>query len=384
MTVYYIQTNLICVMILLGVHALTHNKKGFNPTSQMAFTSLITSTVVLCISDAAAWMCNGGKGVGAAFFVELFNIINYISITWVSYAWINYVNVCLKGLDYTRSKRILNSIPFVIIVILGVTNPVTHFLFTIDEQNVYQRGPGIILHWIITWGYLVYALAIIGSAIRHVNTNAEKAKLRLMTIFIIMPAIGAVLQMLFYGVTATGVGITLSILIIAYGNVQEQVSTDVLTGLNNRRSLENFIDNNVTQTGAWFSILMCDIDKFKSINDTYGHLMGDLALRRMAGVLKSAVGRKDDNAKLFLCRYGGDEFVICGVNVIDDVTIRELIEMINTDVAKLSDDYPDEVIFGISIGLAEGRCTSFADVDNLLHSADDAMYKQKQAKKVGR
>lgn len=382
MLIYYVQTNLICIILLAGVLIMAHHRKGFNPASQRAFSMMVIATILLCISDTFAWLLNGNPKPGVDFFLELSNIVYFISITWVSYCWLEYVNITIRGITYGKKQMFLALIPLLVIIIVVMTTPFTHFMFSIGENNEYARGNGIILHWIVSWGYLIYAMVKIFLESRRAATVAEKKQLAMMLRFIIAPSVGAAVQMLVYGVTGTGCGITLSILMLSYSNIQEQVFTDALTGLNNRRSLVKYAEGRIQPDGTWFSVLMCDIDKFKSINDNYGHLTGDLALKRMATVLKTVVGKSGSG--FFLCRYGGDEFVICGTNIVDDNTIQDLVSSIHAELSRGTSDYPRELLFTISIGVAEDICRSYDDVDRLIHRADEAMYSRKQEKNITR
>ena len=88
------------------------------------------------------------------------------------------------------------------------------------------------------------------------------------------------------------------------GQLKIDTRTDVLTGLNNRRALE-FTLAKLTQEKTPFGLLVLDIDHFKKVNDTYGHLAGDAALKELASVLLNNVRAED-----FCARLGGEEFVI--------------------------------------------------------------------------
>ncbi len=90
----------------------------------------------------------------------------------------------------------------------------------------------------------------------------------------------------------------------AFAKTELQASTDGLTGLLNRRALENQV-RDLIQTGRRFALVMVDLDRFKNLNDTYGHEAGDRALRQFAQVLRETV-RGDDIAG----RLGGEEFVV--------------------------------------------------------------------------
>lgn len=93
-----------------------------------------------------------------------------------------------------------------------------------------------------------------------------------------------------------------------YAEAEKKARVDELTGLLNRRSLDEVIVseiNRLSRYGGVFSLIILDLDNFKTFNDTYGHLSGDKLLRQIGAVLKSCI-RGTDQA----FRYGGDEFAI--------------------------------------------------------------------------
>ena len=116
-------------------------------------------------------------------------------------------------------------------------------------------------------------------------------------------------------------------------------------------------------------LLFCDVNVFKSINDTYGHHIGDEVLRAVAQTLISASRVTD-----FVARYGGDEFVVllpdsgeAGVNVVSN-RIREI----------LRDNPPGPVPFSVSIGSALVDPHAPQKLEALMALADEAMYEDKQ------
>jgi len=149
---------------------------------------------------------------------------------------------------------------------------------------------------------------------------------------------------------------------------------DALTGLATRILLEDRLDTAVEaakrhQTSL--ALLMIDIDKFKIINDTYGHHSGDEVLRVAADRLMQAVRKSDTVA-----RMGGDEFVVL-LPEINDPSMAECI------AAKIVKSLADPVYFleyKIPISASIGVCTQTTDdldAEKLLQSADDALYKAK-------
>lgn len=378
MSLYYFQTNIICILILLIINFSLRSRKNTMPARRIAFSKLLLAVGVVCVSDIFAWYYNGQDLHEARAILQVSNIVYDAAITWTGYAWLNYVELRIRSLDYDYGKgRFLRLLPLLIMLVMLVTNPLTDLMFTIDENNVYARGDGIFFHWIISWFYLLCATAEVIAAIKRAKSRAEKEQFIPMLWFIVPPAIAAVLQMFVYGITSTQCGMTLAALIIATNYMVDEVSTDTLTGLNNRRALENTVIELLQKTNSRLTVLMCDIDKFKSINDTLGHTAGDLVLKRMAEVLKSVCNEQSGN--LFLCRYGGDEFVICGTDM-KESEITELISAIQNKIEAVNTGFSSENKFSISVGQATGICLSYEDVEALISMADAMMYENKQAK----
>ena len=152
---------------------------------------------------------------------------------------------------------------------------------------------------------------------------------------------------------------------------------DLLTGLYNRNYFNETIVRDIERArrqGEHLSFILIDINDFKRINDTYGHLHGDGVLRACAGILRQAVRKSD-----FLCRYGGDEFVI----VTPRATCRDnipLFERIEERTGKWNKEFAVlDYRISFSIGCAIWKPDS--DVLQVLHEADQEMYKDKKKRK---
>ena len=148
--------------------------------------------------------------------------------------------------------------------------------------------------------------------------------------------------------------------------IKKQALTDALTQISNRRALYNYMEKetNYSKIGMMF----VDIDNFKDINDCYGHHFGDEVIISVSNRLREIC--KD----AFLCRLGGDEFLVVfknieNVNIICDKA-KEILE--KAYLQKNNKNYD----FSLSIGIAMGDC--IVDVDRLLMKVDIAMYKAKE------
>jgi diguanylate cyclase (GGDEF)-like protein len=151
--------------------------------------------------------------------------------------------------------------------------------------------------------------------------------------------------------------------------LREQATHDGLTGLLNRTGILEKLDEELSRasrTGTPVSVLMADLDLFKSINDTCGHLVGDAVLREAARRLRSAARRYDS-----VGRYGGEEFLIVlpGCNTADAAVQGE--RMREAIGATLFEVPSHPFLVTASLGVA---CSTQCAPDALVREADDALY----------
>lgn len=155
--------------------------------------------------------------------------------------------------------------------------------------------------------------------------------------------------------------------------VVRTANTDFLTGLYNRRYFYSYINSNCM--GKPVSLVAVDLDRFKSINDTYGHQMGDEALVLTAQVLEESF--KDG----VIARIGGDEFVVLLENA-DPEYITGTIERAYDNFVRAYSAKEEFANLGISIGVASTDCLD-GDIDKLYNRSDSALYSVKGRHKGG-
>lgn len=153
-----------------------------------------------------------------------------------------------------------------------------------------------------------------------------------------------------------------------------EATHDELTGLYNRRGYEFLIDNVDLETSA---LLLFDLDEFKSVNDTYGHDVGDKVLLRASDAIAKSFRNED-----YVCRLGGDEFVVIMVHATSDMQ-----ELIKGKIQRLNDGLKDDKegvpAISVSVGVAFGKIG--LKPEELLKNADKALYDVKNSgrKNVG-
>jgi diguanylate cyclase (GGDEF)-like protein len=158
-------------------------------------------------------------------------------------------------------------------------------------------------------------------------------------------------------------------------DLQKLASTDALTGALNRRSLEQEagrLSARCVRTGDTLAIMMIDVDHFKSINDRYGHPVGDEVLKRLTTVAEKVI-RSDD----YFARYGGEEFCILLPSTLEkDAWI--LADRLRKTYAATVMEFDGQVLHSsISIGVSDSLHAG-AEFSSLVAAADQALYRAKQ------
>lgn len=156
-------------------------------------------------------------------------------------------------------------------------------------------------------------------------------------------------------------------------NLSISARKDVLTGLWNRKQLEDEVERYLDETGQKAVFIIMDIDNFKQVNDTYGHIMGDAVLECTGKILKNSVGPRDIAA-----RIGGDEFAVF---LKGDYSEEEIVEYCEMIIHQLEEDIAEVIgnkdIVTVSMGIAQVPVDGY-DYVSLYTKADKALYFVKQ------
>jgi diguanylate cyclase (GGDEF)-like protein len=164
----------------------------------------------------------------------------------------------------------------------------------------------------------------------------------------------------------------------ALRRVYEAAVLDALTGIANRKHLEERLEAELAfalRHGADLSVIIVDLDHFKRVNDTYGHLAGDEVLRQAARIIKNALRTED-----FVGRYGGEEFLVVarGTSAAQAVDLAERLRRAMSDAPIRFEQ--ESIAVTMSAGVASlADCAPGKDRQSLLSSADERLYSAKDA-----
>ncbi len=332
---FYIYSNLICFVILVIAYFCFNKNKNLTRREKVFSNILITHAIYFIFDSCWALLFYNIVDV-SPIFLKLVRLIKYSLTTIGAYLWFSYISIYVHAKYMENEKIVYLSIPCILNIIL-----IMILCLTIYKGEILQT----LIVTFVPFCYMVF-VAIYGTfrIVRHKSLINKRGAL-FYAIYPLSLIIFAVLQIAFENVPILCFGTSFVTIVILIYSLSIKVSTDALTGLYNRNELNRYVYNLVNNANN-VCVLMCDLDDFKSINDTHGHLIGDKALVAASKILKEAI--KETN--LFLARFGGDEFIIIAKDFSqNDVEI--LIEDIDQRVNILNDSNSNYKI-GISKGYA--------------------------------
>ena len=367
-----VEINIFSLVMLFILFKNMFHRKESNLPDQKFFYILIISDAILLILDSLQWLVDGKTYAPMRYANIIADMFYYMLQTVPCLAWCLYVRYkyTLNLRETMRAAKLL-LVPAIINAVLAVMSCFYNVYFYVDDANVYHRGNLFWVFAVIAAIYFVYALAYI---LKNKN-KVEKEIFRSLVLFLVPPLLGGTIQVFIYGASLIWPCVTLSLLII-YINIQDsQLYTDHLTGLNNRRLLDIYLERYMRKTGQVSSIgaIMLDIDNFKQINDKFGHTTGDKALVDTAAMLKLSLDKDS-----ILARYGGDEFVI----VKDAKSFNEIEQVVkvienNMDLYNRKKCAP--YFLKLTAGYSIFECGVGLTKNDVLNEIDRIMYENKRS-----
>ncbi len=372
---YFAQTDFICLVILLLILIII-NKKSVVNNSLLMFKKTIISCIFFCILDCIIYVLQGYNYSLIKSILLISNTLYFWLFLLISHYWNKFVNTkILYNTSYIY--KFISEYFFLtlgsIFLIVNIFNPC---IFLIDNSNIFLRYNYMSLFLFICWFSIIISIIKLFFNYFKITSIIEKKESISMMLFIIAPFICNVIQLFNSDLSLTQVGLTISMLLIFLDYQHRLISLDSLTGINNRTYLNEYIDNlyrNASSKSS-LSVFIIDIDKFKTINDTYGHETGDRILKSVSLALRNACDNFKNDLKL--SRYGGDEFMIVGNIKENDVS--KFITDINNNIKDIKISSNKNVT--VSIGYVLNKKIKEHPFRDLYIMADENMYENKQKK----
>ncbi len=340
------------------------------------FNHLLFYTVILLITDALGWLLANLEGFAFANF--LVTAIYYSMHLLICTYWIMYCDyIIYEDEVHAKKVRTIFMIPTIILTILAFMSYKYSILFNITADNQYYRGDYYILFIIVNYFYVIYSIyKIVKQMIKNKLNNKKNNRLYTLIVYPALPISGVILQTIYYGVNITWLLTAVSLIIVYFNFQNAQLIIDPLTKISNRYRFEGVFDKHYNnQEGEMLKFLaIIDVDRFKGINDRYGHLEGDEVLEKVAKILREKAKPKD-----YVARIGGDEFAIFG-NCNNENEVKMLERSIQAEINKYNKNSDKDYKISISMGYTTQNIEHSKSREELVFEADTNMYQNKQSK----
>lgn len=360
-------SNGIGIVLLIVLAYVSRTKVQRRHAEDKLYTLMIFGVMLACCMEAVSYAIDGKLFPGA-------RIINYIANTYLfsvnlfmPLCVLIYMDLGLYG-DKSRIWREYKIHIIIWLVMFGVTIfnffvPVSYY---ITPENVYERRPVSYVYYVFIAYYIISAIAMTHRYEREYGTRSFFS----IELFLVPILIGTTLQFVFYGLSLAWLSSAVGLVGLYMMQQNETAYLDPLTELYNRQYMNNIVAY-WKRKGYRFSGIMVDMDRFKRINDTYGHSEGDDALVNVAGLLKSVFGKGS-----FVFRFAGDEFIIL-IRTDDESMLKRKEAELEKAVRIYNRDSNKPYAIGLSYGHGSYDNTD-GDIDKLMKKMDENMYEMKK------
>lgn len=362
--------NLLAIIMLAIIFFVTLKRSNRSLLSYHIFNVIVVVTVTLLIADIFGRM-DGTTDVSIPVLNVAGNFVLFALNPVPAILWVFFIlTQVYDGKSIIKRAILPFAIYYFFHIVATVLNLFFHFYYLIDANNVYQRGPLFILSiiWVMAPLFAGFFLTILN---RH---KIDPKKINTLIFYPMAPVIGTVITTLVYGYSIVLPSLAIGALLVFIGIQNDSIIIDYLTGTYNRRALEDYLRKKISDNNSQFGGIMLDIDHYKQINDTHGHLMGDKALIDFANILRQSVRLHD-----FVARYGGDEFFLV-INTADNAGLEATIRRIHNNIERFNEKAIYPFKFNFSKGYAIFRSSDRQSMEQFINQLDTSMYLEKKNK----
>ena len=377
-TFFYVEANIVCIIIFAMMLLREMGSVG-RQTKQMIFFNIAISHMLYFVSDIAWVLVLNGNIPHTVLSASIVNISNAVLLSLLTGSWFVYVELS-QGEAYIGEfkNRMFALIP------AGIETVAQLILFIFFKDLVVDENAEMTVVYYFVF-ICVPALYIVVSAVRSFRRGmmkenfAVRRQYLVCAIYPVIITIFGIIQTMWLAAPLFCFGCSIMMLYAYIINLNDQVSIDELTRLNNRTQLKKYIASEAQKQGSDKTsryVLMIDLNKFKQINDQYGHVEGDMALKRTADALKAACG--NNPLRTFIARFGGDEFIIIAKTDNEEL-VKELSNSIKETLIRLNDEAGAKYELTCCIGYCQysGDVAAFQAA---MAKADEELYKEKAAR----
>ncbi len=363
--------NGIAVLMMLFLLICRRNNRENIHTEDKIYDGMAIVNLCGALFETVSFLVDGQDITGGIAINYISNSLCLLGTVSIALLWCLYVDLRI----YRNFRRTFHKVKFVMIPWLIEIAAIicnlfgTGILFKVSDDNIYQRTDGAVLGYITLVIYFGYSIYLVYHSKKHgISLNFFPVWLFIGPCFV-----GVIVQLFCYGISTSWVSVAIAMTFVQMQIYTENIYTDELSGLYNRRYLNGILEKREHNDGTFQNDLyglMMDINDFKQINDKFGHSKGDKAICILGDILFKSI---PDGC--IAIRYAGDEFIVLLPGV-EEKNVRSVMEEINNNIARFNESGAEP--FAISVAMGYAQFTDKDDAETFLNHMDSQMYAEKR------
>ena len=374
-TYVYAAVNLFCVFIAVLILSKFSSHVGNNREIQL-FRAMTVAYLTYLVLEIVWVLALAGIIPLSPLATGLVKMVDTMFIPLMVFFWFWFAEERFhSGAAGRPLVRFLFSIPIVLMWVLYFTSFYTGIVFHISPQRTVEPGPLIALTGIVDNFYGIAIILHAASLFLKEKDRFRRKDYWIQMSFIIMCTIGGILDTIVTMTPVMTLTIAFSFAYLFVNLLEPQIYNDALTGLNNRRRADRYLSEKIEETSPEnpFYLFMADVDRFKQINDSMGHLEGDQALKTVA----DAVAATTDEFHGFAARWGGDEFLVMIRHAKDEDFPLRFAALLGEKIKHYADHYG--ITYPLAMSMGHALCESPEDgIESVIETADKMLYQNKR------
>ena len=378
-TYVYAAINIFCVFIAVFILSKFNSYVGSNREIRL-FRAMSCAYLCYLVLEIV-WVLAAADAIPLSDLATgLIKVLDTMFIPFMVYFWFWFAEVRFQSKSVNSPLlRILLSLPLILMVVLYLTSFFSGIVFKITPQHTVEPGPLIALTGMVD---NFYGIAIILHAailyLKKKNSHLQKDYL-VQVLFIVICTVSGILDAVIAATPVMTLAIAFAFVYLFVNLLEPQIHkvySDALTGLSNRRRADQYLVE--AAEGASpdnpFYLFIADVNHFKRINDTLGHLEGDRALRAVADAIVSVA----DTFHGFVARWGGDEFLVVIGHANEENFPSQFAAALDERLAYYTTWY--SIPCSLAVTLGHSICDSSEDdIPSLIETADRMLYQNRRA-----
>lgn len=358
------------LILILSLLSRIENRKEKHLDNYL-FSWMIGITFGALVTETLSFILDGRSGMPVRVLQLVFNAYLFLASCGVGTLWVLYVDYRIyHSLKRIYKRMFLVVVPFILIAVLIICDLFgAGLIFSITEQNVYLRGKFVVLPYLILFYEYGISLVLTVLAVRR-NNHVRFFPI----LYFILPCVaGTVIQGLCYGLSVGWFCVSLAFMFVQTQLNNQNAYVDDLSGLYNRKYYHYVISRLISsKKDQMISGIMMDVNDFKSINDRFGHTVGDDAIRNLGKIISEVIMEND-----IAFRHAGDEFIIISTAA-DKQYVKQLVYALRQKIERFNTSAGKPYTLSLAVGYTLCK-TKKLDSDSFLHQMDLKMYESKNA-----